>query len=167
MYIQFQSEQKTATRDRQAYSNALRITFKKHYVANMQDDTSNAAAVVKNQSVLTASRHVEVEEEAVFILVGEQCNEPLQMVVPAPRHGEQGRGAIRDIRVPLRTHSSERIGQTSSRPDQGRCWGTVPQVSNRWRSVRHTSKRLNWLKMSRIQFQNNASDCTCLGFHDS
>ena len=133
----------------------------------MHDDVRNIAALFSNQSILTASRHVDVEKEAVFTLVGEQGYEPLQMVVPDPRHGEQGRRAVRDVRIPLRTHSFERIGQACSRPDQGWCWGAVPQVSNRRSSVRYASKGLNRLKMSRIQFQNYASDCTCLCFHDS
>jgi len=137
------------------------------YIPNMHADTRDTAALFRNQSILTASRHVEVKEEAIFTLVGEQGYEPLQVVVPAPRHDEQGCGAVRDVRIPLRTHSSERIGQTSSRPDHRGCGRAVPQVSNRRRSVRHTSKRLNCLKMSRIQFQNYASDCTCLCFHDS
>jgi hypothetical protein len=137
------------------------------YVPNMYGDMRNTATLFRNQSILTASRHVEVKEEAVFTLVGEQGYEPLQVVVPASRHDEQRRGAVRDVRIPLRTHSSERIGQASSRPDHGWCWRPVPQVSNRRRGVRHTSKRLNRLKMSRIQFQNYASDRTSLGFHDS
>jgi hypothetical protein len=46
----------------------------------------NTTALLRNQSILTASWHEEVKKETVFTLVGKQGYEPLQVVVPSPWH---------------------------------------------------------------------------------
>lgn len=101
---------------------------------------------------LTAPGYVQVEEEAVLALIGQEDGHPLELLIPAERHLRERSGVIGDVRIILRAHRAVGVRQPDAVPGYRRDRRSEPQISHGRRGVRYTAKHFHGVQVPAVQF---------------
>lgn len=124
--------------------------IRKNLSRNLFTYTLSRVNSIQNTPYFTLSWSINIQIEAILVLVLQVRQQSFQILQPPTGHLFQRGGFVGNVRNPLRAHRTESVRDLNTRPHSPRNGGHKPQTAQRWTRVGNSPEHFNRLEMFRI-----------------